>query len=417
MSGFDAGLDREATVPLKTLSPNFDAKDVVEDPRPTFEQIRAIGPVVKNDRLNAWMVVGYDEVLEVLHSPERFSNHAMGGDDPDIPNVMEGAMYMVNEDAPDHTRLRNVARDAFMRRSMRQFEATVQEVVVSILDGPELAGWARGEEIEAMAAYARMVPATAIAIILGTPTEDIPDFVTWSDALTAVMDNGQRGTDEWKETCRAAGVAGENLKGYLRRQIADHKVNKRDDLINDLLEANSNGDLAPDELLATCVLLLIAGNETTTKLIGYALRVLGERPELRQRLIDEPDLIVNAIEEFLRFEGVTATIPRIVREDLTLGGTELKAGDYVVLMLTATGRDPKRFKGADTLDVDRKDAGQHLGFGHGVHFCLGNTLARMEARLAVSAFISRFPNYSVTGHEMAPAFFARGLQTLTLVRG
>lgn len=400
---------------LESVSINFDDPDVVREPRPSYEQIRSIGPVVFNDRLGVWMVVGYEECLTALHDPEHFGNHAYGRD-ADAPNIIGGAKYMINEDAPEHIRLRNVARDAFLRRSLRQFEATIQKVVNDLLSGEQLTSWSEGQELEVMGAYARMVPATVIALLLGVPTDDVPLFVAWSDAMTAAMDSGQKGTEDWEQTMAAANDAGQKMRAYLRDQVEAHEAVKRDDLINDLIEANVHGDLAPDEMLATLILLLIAGNETTTKLIGIALKMLGESPELRARLIEHPDLVPPAIEEFLRFEGVTATIPRVVREDVSLGGVDLKAGEMILLMLSATSRDPRQFDRPDELDIDR-DPNQHLAFGHGVHFCLGNSLARMEARLAISGWLARFPDFSTREYEFSPAFFARGLQTLTLVKG
>ena len=400
---------------LESVSINFDDPAVVREPRPAYEQIRSIGPVVFNDRLGVWMVVGYEECLTALHDPEHFGNHAYGLD-PDGPDLIGGAKYMINEDAPEHIRLRNVARDAFMRRSLRQFEATIQRVVDDLLAGSALTSWSAGQELEAMATYARMVPATVIALLLGVPTEDVPLFVTWSDALTAAMDSGQKGTEDWERRLAQANDAGQKLRAYMSSQVEAHQAVKSDDLINDLLEANVHGDLAPDEMLATLILLLIAGNETTTKLIGIALKMLGESPDMRARLIARPDLIPQAIEEFLRFEGVTATIPRIVREDVSLGGVDLKAGEVLLLMLSATSRDPRQFDNPDQLDIDR-DPNQHLAFGHGVHFCLGNSLARMEARLAISGWLARFPDFTTGEYEFSPAFFARGLQTLTLVKG
>ena len=400
---------------LESVSINFDDPQVVREPRPSYEQIRSIGPVVFNERLGVWMIVGYEECLTALHDPEHFGNHAYGRDD-DAPNIIGGAKYMINEDGAEHIRLRNVARDAFMRRSLRQFEATIQKVVDDLLDGAQLTEWSAGQEIEAMSAYARMVPATVIALLLGVPTDDVPLFVGWSDAMTAAMNSGQKGTEDWERTMTAANDAGQKMRAYLRAQVEAHEAVKHDDLINDLIEANVHGDLAPDEMLATLILLLIAGNETTTKLIGIAMKMLGESPELRARLIAHPELVPQAIEEFLRFEGVTATIPRVVREDVTLGGVDLRAGEMILLMLSATSRDARQFDRPDEFDIDR-DPNQHLAFGHGVHFCLGNSLARMEARLAISGWLARFPDFSTREYEFSPAFFARGLQTLTLVKG
>jgi cytochrome P450 len=285
-------------------------------------------------------------------------------------------------------------------------------VADTLLDAPELRDrLVGGHDVEMMDAFCRQVPAQVIALLLGVPLADLQMFIDWSDDLAAVMDSGQHDSDEWSSTLARGAASGNAMRAYLQEQIDLHRRHEHDDLINDLLVANGNGILDDRELLATCILLLIAGNETTTKLIGAGMRILGERPDHRQRVVDEPERIVGAIEEVLRYEGVTTILPRLVKEDSTLGGVDVEAGSFMLLLIGAANRDAAAFPDPTRFDIDRSP-NHHLAFGHGVHHCLGNRLARLEAKIALSAFLDRFPQYGVADYCYKPVFLARGLDSL-----
>jgi cytochrome P450 len=198
---------------------------------------------------------------------------------------------------------------------------------------------------------------------------------------------------------------------YLQEQIDRHRQSEHDDLINDLLVANEHGILDDRELRAACILLLLAGNDTTAKLIGTGLLLLARHPDQRQLVLDCPDLIPGAIEEILRFHGVPQAIPRLVTENSTLIDVEVKPGEIVYALAAAANRDPEAFADPGRFDVTRSP-NPHVGFGHGVHHCLGTMLARMEARIAFSAFLSRAPGYEVREAHYWPVFQVRGLQDL-----
>ena len=393
---------------------NFDAKEVVRDPFPVYEQIREQGTVVFNEQLGVWMVVGYDDLSTALHDPNRYSNESYGGGGSAVPEIMNGARMMISTDPPEQIPLRKVAQNAFVRGSLAKLEVTIRDVVEEMLDRAEVSDTLAGNgEVEMMQAFCKQVPARVIALLLGVPLEDLQTFIRWSDHLTAVMDSGQRDTAEWPTTVANARESGLAMRAYLQEQIDDHRRHQREDLIGDLLVANEHGILNDDELLATCILLLIAGNETTTKLIGASLQTLAAHPEQRRLLVDEPDRIVGAVEEVLRYEGVTTIVPRIVKQESSLGGQQLAPGAWVLLLLGAANRDPAAFADPARFDITRSP-NQHLAFGHGVHFCLGNRLARMEAQLAVSGFLRRYPDYEVGDVEYAPAFLARGLEKMQI---
>ena len=394
----------------KPVDINFDSIEVISDPFPFYEEIRAAGRVVRNDLLGVWMVPGYQDVLSVLHDPTRYSN-ALYGAVSDL-NVLDGARIMINADPPEHTSLRKVAYQAFRRSSVAKLDGTIRQVVDRLLDDASVRErLASGQEVDVMEAFCRPVPATVIALLLGVPVSDLPLFVSWSDDLSAVMDSGQRNSPSWPETLARGEQAGAAMRAYLKDQIDIHRRTEHDDLINDLLLANEHGTLDDRQLLATCILLLIAGNETTTKLIGGGLRVLASHPDQRQKLVDDPGLTGSAVDEILRFEGVTALLPRLATDDSTLADVDIKSGEAVLLLNGAANRDPEAFPDPSTFDITRSP-NHHVAFGHGIHHCLGNQLARLEARMALSGFVQRFPDYQVGDFRFVPVFLARGLDSL-----
>jgi cytochrome P450 len=396
----------------EALNINFDSSEVIANPYPVYEEIRAAGRVVRNDLLGVWMVPGYQDVLSVLHDPARYSN-ALYGAMGDL-DILDGATIMINADPPEHTSLRRVAYDAFRRSSVAKLEGTVTQVVDDLLDAPTLRErWADGHEVDVVDALCRPVPATVIAVLLGVPLSDLPSFITWSEDLSAVMDSGQRTSADWPETVARAEQAGAAMRSYLKDQIDLHRRTEHDDLINDLLEANEHGSLDDRQILATLILLLIAGNETTTKLIGAGLRLLASHPDQRQALVDDPGLMPRAVDEILRFEGVTALLPRQATEDNTLADVDVKSGEAVLLLNGAANRDPAAFPEPTRFDI-RRSPNPHVAFGHGIHHCLGNQLARLESQLALSGFLRRFPGYQVGEFRFRPVFLARGLDSMQI---
>jgi len=401
----------------KSLSINFDVPETIADPFPVYEQIRAAGRVVKNELLGTWMVPGYQDIVTMFTHPEIFSNspYAMAGSGG--LDALRGNRMMMDSDPPEHGALRRVAYDAFRRSSVAKLDKTITEVVDSLLDEPALhRRLTSGEEVDLMAAYCRQVPATVIALLLGVPVADIPTFIVWSDDMSKVMDSGQHSSAEYMATVERARQSGEALWDYLQAQVDQHRALEQDDLINDLLVANGNGVLDDGQILATLILLLIAGNETTTKLIGSGLRMFAEHPDQRQALVDDPSLTPGAVDEVLRYQGVAAILPRAATVDTTLGGVDIKAGDIVLALNVAAGRDPEAFPDPNRFDI-RRTPNRHLAFGHGIHHCLGNQLARLEAKIAFEGFLRRYPDYQVTSFEYAPVFLARGLDHLVITAG
>ena len=395
-----------------TVDLNLNAQEVVDNPYPHYELIRGTGRAVMNGLLGVWMIPGHADVLSALHDPATFSSGAFALDESNT--AMRGSKTMIQTDPPDQQRLRKVAQAAFSRRSVRTIETAVGQIVEEVLDQAALADrWAAGETADVMDALCRPVPATVIARLLGVPDADIENFVAWSEEMSNATGEGREQFPDWPEVKARADEAGTAMRAYLEDQIEQHRRSPHDDLINDLLVANEHGVLDDGELIATLVLLLIAGNETTTKLIGTGLLLLDQHPDQRRQLVANPDLMVGAVEEMLRFQGVVHMLPRMATRNVEMGDSVIRSGEIVLLLRGAANRDPDAFPDPNRFDITRTP-NHHVGFGHGIHHCLGNMLARMEARMALTGFLSRFPEYQVKEYRYRPVFLARGLDSLVI---
>jgi cytochrome P450 len=391
---------------------NLQDQAVIDDPFPVYEQIRAAGRVVPNGLLGVTMVPNYSDVLDVLHDTTTFSSRFY--DPANAPSFFEGANTMIDTDPPDHTRLRKVAQKAFLRSGIAKLDAAIHQVVDGLLDDPALkAQLDAGQEIEIMEAFCRPVPASVIAILLGVPLSDLSQFAAWSHQLGEAAGVGRESLPDWPDVFARAEEAGGSMRLYLKDQLERHREEKHDDLLNDLLVANGEGTLTDGELIATCILLMIAGNETTTKLIGAGLRLLDSFPDQRRQLAEDPDLMTAAVEEMLRYEGVTHLQGRLVTADTEFAGESVKAGEIILVMFGAANRDPQAFEDPGRFDIRRRD-NYHVGFGHGIHHCLGATLARTESRIALRAFLQRWPEYHTGDFQFGPVLLARGLDSLKL---
>jgi cytochrome P450 len=389
---------------------DFHAQEIIDDPFPSYEDVRAAGRVVRNDALGVWMVPRYTDVLSVLHDATRYSSTLYGSED--VAPWFEGVQTMISADPPEQLRLRKVAQQAFTRASLAKLEETVSQVVAQLLDDPGWRDrWSGDEAVDVMPAFCRPLPTMVISKLLGVPVADLSMFIDWSDDMIAAVGTGSDHLPNWAQTWAQARQSGLEMGDYLQEQIDRHRHSEHDDLINDLLVANEHGILDDRELRAACILLLLAGNDTTAKLIGTGLLLFARYPDQRRLLLDQLDLIPGAIEEVLRFHGVPQAIPRLVTDDSTLIDVEVKPGEIVYALTAAANRDPEAFVDPARFDVTRSP-NPHVGFGHGVHHCLGTMLARMEARIAFRAFLRRAPRYQVREAHYWPVFQVRGLQDL-----
>lgn len=390
------------------------APETVADPYPYFARLRAEDPVHWDGRSRAWVVTRYDDVvaaqLDERLSAERaaayISPHVPGPSGaPADPAFRVLTRWMVFQDPPDHTRLRGLVRQAFTPRAIQQLRPRIQAIVDELLDRVRQAGRA-----DLIASFAYPLPAIVIAELLGVPPADRDQFKYWSDQLSTLVfaaateqDRYQRGRQGLVELTR-----------YFEALIERCRRQPGDTLIDTLVHAEEQGEvLGREEVLATCILLLFAGHQTTTHLISNGVLALLRHPDQRQALENDPSLATLAVEEFLRYEGPAKMAPRSVKDGFQLQDRRLEPGQRVLLALASANRDPERFPDPDRFDV-RRTENPHVAFGHGIHHCLGASLARLETQIAVVSLLEGLPRLRLaTNHlEWHPALLSRGLRAL-----
>ncbi|MBM4791933.1 cytochrome P450 [Streptomyces sioyaensis] len=332
----------------------------------------------------AWLVTRYAEARFVL-GDQRFSR-ALGALH-DEPRQSEGRRDsgILGMDPPDHTRLRTLVAKAFTVRQVEKLRPQVRQLTRELLDELEAAG----PPVDLVDRYALPIPVAVICRMLGVPAEDRPRFRVWSDAALSTS----------SLTAAEFDANLEELRAYMGQLIEEHRQAPRDDLMTALIDARDVGDrLSELELVDLCVGILVAGHETTATQIPNFVLALLDHPGQLALLRERPQLIGNAVEELLRFVplGSGAGQPRYATEDVEVGGTLVRAGTPVLIAMGAANRDALRFDSPGTLDISRA-ANQHLGFGHGVHHCLGAPLARLELQEALGALLTRFPGLRLAG--------------------
>jgi len=349
------------------------------DPPPAYEQARRRAPVVPVrlfDGTATWMIAGYHEVRQVLGDP-RFS-----ADDraPGFPFLSAGRRELVTErrafirmDDPEHARLRRMLTGEFMLKRIEELRPRVQELADELLDRM-IAG---RREADLVAEFALPLPSLVICMMLGVPYEDHEYFQACSRTL---LDNSAKPEQ--------LAAARDGLVEYMHR-LAEGKRREPDGgIVSRLIE---RGELSPDEVASMCLLLLIAGHETTANMTALSVLALLRNPRQLARLRMEPEVTRDAVEELLRYLSIVHTgLPRVATEDVTVGGRLIRAGEGVLCMLSTANRDEAVFPGADELDLDHP-ARRHVAFGFGVHQCLGQPLARLELQIALDRILQRLP--------------------------
>jgi pimeloyl-[acyl-carrier protein] synthase len=362
------------------------------DPVPAYRRLRESEPIRRNRFQGTWVLSRYEDVAAVLRDP-RFTTdrtrllpfrlmRRSSRRHPDFVSLLDRNLLML--DGEEHRRVRGLVSKAFTPRRIEALRPRVEAIVDELLGAAAAKG-----EMELIHDLAHPLPVVVIAELLGVPLEDRERFRGWSSDVVEILDL-MSGRDGLRPAWRGA----EGLAGYFRGLLAERRRAPKDDLLSAMLAAEEDGvALGEADVLALCALLLAAGHETTTNLIGNAVLALLGHPGERKRLQDDASLMPSAVEEFLRFDSPVQVTDRVITEDLDFRGHRFRRGQLAVCLIGAANHDPARFPDPDRLDVGRGDRG-HLAFGLGPHVCLGAPLARLEAEAALAGLLRRFPSFT-----------------------
>ena len=385
-----------------------------------LERLRENHPSYWSEKTGAFIVTRFEDVIHVSKHNEVFCSG-----EGVLPGAANPKIGMIDEDEPRHGEMRGLINRGFTPRMVKKWEAVFQQITDDALDS--IAG---RDECDFVEEVAVPLPLILIAEMIGIRKEDRARFHQWSDHMILAQGNFDK-----PEIAARAGQAAVEYIGYVTQVIEDRRREPKDDLISVLVRAKDDGvlkqlegrmsaadtvlerdeasrEMSNDELIKMCILLMVAGNETTRNGLSGGLQLLIENPEARQRLVENPDLIPDAVEEMLRLTSPVLSFLRTATQDTELRGTPIRAGQKVLMIYGAANRDPRQFEDPTRFDIDRKP--QHLAFGIGNHFCLGANLARMELRVAFRELLRRFPDmeYSDGGPKFAPSALVRSVSEL-----
>lgn len=350
--------------------------DIRLNPFPWFRHMRQHAPVTFNEQLRSWHVFKYNDVQRVLTDHASFSSQAYSGENQPI------GRSIISIDPPRHRQLRALVSLAFTSRTVARLEQRITAVTNELMDQVEGQG-----HLDIIDDLAGPLPTIIIAELLGVPSEEQEKFKLWTNQLI--------GSAPVPPGVNPQAV----MAHYYREVLTLRRREPRDDLISALLAAQVDGEhLSEEELLGFCILLLLAGNETTTTLLGNALLTLDEHPAVMDELRADPSLIPGAIEEILRYRSPVRLLMRETTREVELSGQRIPAGERVMVWLASADRDEEQFPDPDTFDI-RRTPNRHLAFGYGIHFCLGAPLARLEARIALERMLARWTNIRRANQE------------------
>ncbi|MCW2983865.1 MAG: cytochrome [Conexibacter sp.] len=398
------------------------APDAIEDPYPTLARLRTEHPVHWSDAHKAWMILRYDHVATSFMDTTRFSSNRISpliaaASAKGVPEAVSGVLrimadWMVVSDPPVHTRLRRLITDAFRPQRMLALEGAMRSVADGLLDEYSACG-----DPNLVTNYSYPLPAAVIGELIGAPPEDRDNLREWSFAFSQVAFGGGGENDPARHENAYDGLR--NMIRYFLERIEVTRRSPADNLIGNCLEVNADGDrLSDQEIAGMCALLLFAGHETSANLISSALLALHRHPEQR-RLVDADISVINSVvEESLRYDGPVKALARWCVADIEIGGRTIPARSKVYFVLSAANRDPEKFPDPDRYDITRTP-NAHLGFGRGVHACIGALMARIETRVALAAIFERYPNWTIddAGVEWEVSREARALHNLPMALG
>jgi len=400
---------------MVTVEFNPFAPGMLAHPYEMYRALREHDPIHRSEMMESWVLTRYDDIDKVL-TDNRFSADRqrartrfaqMMEEQQAQYGPMSSAQTMLTSDPPDHTRLRRLVSKAFTPRAVENLRPRIQQIVEYLLGEAGKKG-----EFDIVQELAYPLPVIVIAEMLGVPPEDRHRFKEWSDTIVATLG----GPFTPPEVMQAGSAAIQELADYIGEVIAERRAEPKEDLISGLIAAEEGGQvLSEDEIFATCILLLVAGNETTTHLISNGMLALFRNPDQMERLRKDISLMPSAVEEFLRYTGPVHGTGRVPKEDIEIAGHVFHEGEMVFTLLAAGNRDPSHYPDPDVLDVGRNPT-DHLALGDGIHFCLGAPLARAEAQIAIGTLLDRFPKLRSLEDEAewGGTFIIRGVRRLNV---
>jgi len=374
----------------------FSIPELIEDPYPYYENWRENKPIWKDEVTGFWVLTRHDDVRSILKNSKDYSSKAMGQNSESSP------LPLLTDDAPRHTQLRGLVNKAFTVRMLREIEEQVEETATDLVDAIK-----PGEPTDIVTALTTPLPVAVISKMMGIPLDRGEDFKRWSDALTGTLAGAAMETRQQDIMEMGAFFAG---------LIPDRQANPGNDLVSAVVNAEIEGErLADADIVGFCILLLIAGNETTTNLLGNFLNILADRPDVLEQLMADPDLIDRGIEESLRFDGPVQFLMRMVTEPAEYHGVMVKPGDIVQVVMGSANRDVRAYENPNEFSLSRTKNHHHT-FGFGIHFCIGAPLARLEAKMAMRCLLRRFKKVRRAEgvDERVPSHLLRGFHHLNL---
>ncbi|MED1122358.1 cytochrome P450 [Bacillus atrophaeus] len=376
------------TIKNLTIPVSLSSSEFFENPYPFYDKLRSIHPIYKGNFLKypGWYVTGYAEAAAILKDT-RFKNRIPLPENSQKYSELKNMQHhmMLFKNPPDHKRIRMLVSRAFTPRFAESYRPYINETVNVLLNEVQYK-----RTMDVVSDFAFPLASLIIAKMLGVPAGESLQFREWAASLIQTIDFTRSRKELTKGNDKAI-----KLIAYFKDLIQQKKHNPQNDLISMLMKEQQDDRLSDEELLATCILLVIAGHETTVNLISNSILSLLNHPEKLMELKEKPSLIESAVEEFLRYESPTQMTARVASEDIEMNGMMIKKEEHVYILLGAANRDPKKFTHPHVLDITR-NPNPHLAFGQGIHFCLGSSLARLEAQIAICALLQRIPNLQLS---------------------
>jgi cytochrome P450 len=374
------------------------AKEVIADPHTYYKHLRESDPVYWNDRWGGWVLTGYKNVVDVLRDADRYSSDRMGFLQQELTQEEQESIapifrilssWMVFRDPPGHTALRMLLNKHFTPMAIERYRPMVRKIVQRLIDK-----MMEKKEVDFIRDFAYEVPMTVILELIGAPDLDRDKIKEWSEQLGVFF--FIKADEPRRREIACEGI--NSLVDYITPLIEQRRERPGIDLISLLVAAEEAGSITANDVLATCVLLVFGGHETTMNMISNGTLAFMNHPDQWKKLQEDPSLLKKAVEEMLRYDGSVKATVRWAKVDTEIGGKKIKAGDRLLVSLSGANRDPDQFINPDQMDINR-DPNLHVAFAHGIHVCLGASLARMEVEESFAGLVSRInvPEWSGNG--------------------